>query len=127
MALLQAPVPPARFLAPPANVLSLDSSTGESTTLSNTPSEGQVLNWAFGGVLEPYYIVACDDFPPDRRTVFDNVTVFDENLHPIADPKWSETFNSTVQPQCGYGVKTHTAQSKSLLLRGVLPLLSARY
>lgn len=88
------------------NVLSLDLSTGESTTLTNTPSEGQVFNWAFGGVLEPYYIVACDDFPPDHRAVFDNVTVFDENLHPIADPKWSETFNSTVQPQCGYGVKT---------------------
>ena len=31
------------------NVLSLDMSTGESTTLASTPSDGQVFNWAFGG------------------------------------------------------------------------------
>ena len=28
----------------------------DSTTLSDTPSDGQIFNWAFGGVLEPYYI-----------------------------------------------------------------------
>jgi hypothetical protein len=87
------------------NVLTVDLSTGESTILSNTPSDGQVFNWAFGGVVEPYYIVSCADYPPDQKLVFDDVRVFDEYLHPIREPKWTETFNSTAQPQCGYGVK----------------------
>jgi len=88
------------------NVLSLDLSTGESTTLNDTPSDGQVFNWAFGGVLEPYYVISCDDYPPNRRMTFDHVTVFDEYLHPIAEPQWSAASNSTQQPQCDYGVKT---------------------
>lgn len=87
------------------NVLSLDLFTGESTTLSNTPSEGQVFNWAFGGVLEAYNIVSCADFPPDRRILFDHVTVFDEYLHPIRDPKWTVTSAFTSEPACNYGVK----------------------
>jgi hypothetical protein len=87
------------------NVLSVDLTTGESTMLVNTPSNGQVFNWAFGGVMEPYYIVSCEDYPPNRHIVFDRVTVFDEYLHPITDPLWSEAANSTQQPQCRYTVK----------------------
>jgi hypothetical protein len=87
------------------NVLSLDLSTGESTTLSNTPSEGQTFNWAFGGVLEPYYVVRCEDYPSNRHLSFDKVIVFDQELHPIAHPQWSEGFNSQVQPQCHYGAQ----------------------
>lgn len=97
--------PAGTLSCPTWNVLTLDMSTGESTTLSNTPSAGQIFNWAFGAVLEPYYVVACDDYPPDRRVVFDRVTLFDQYLHPIAEPNWSEVSNSTAQPQCGYGVK----------------------
>jgi hypothetical protein len=87
------------------NVLSLDLSTGESTTLSDTPSEGQVFNWAFGGVLEPYSIVACDDYPRGGRLTIDNITLFDQDLHSVSHPKWSATFNSTATPQCHYGVR----------------------
>ncbi|MGA8742027.1 MAG: hypothetical protein WB561_12660 [Terracidiphilus sp.] len=86
------------------NVLSLDLSTGESTTLGDTPSEGQIFNWAFGGVLEPYYVISCDDYPADRHITFENITVFDQNLHPV-HAKFSGSSNSTETPQCNYGVK----------------------
>ncbi len=85
------------------NVLSLDLTTGESTTLGATPSDGQTFNWAFGGVLEPYYVISCEDFPPDGSFVFDQITVFNQNLKPIHNPQWGGTFNSTDTPQCGFG------------------------
>lgn len=88
------------------NVLTLDMSTGESTTLSNTPSAGQIFNWAFGGVLEVYYVSTCDDYPSDGRLSFDQIRVFDQNLHPVLNPKWGEAaVSSTIQPQCGYEVE----------------------
>ena len=52
------------------NVLTLDLSTGDSTTLGDTPSDGQIFNWAFGGVLEVDNIVSCDDFPPNGQLTF---------------------------------------------------------
>jgi len=94
------------------NVLSLDMSTGQSTTLSNTPSEGQVFNWAFGGVLEPYYVISCNDYPSNGKILFENITVFDQRLHPIAPPKWRETANTTQTPQCGYDAKASGNQVK---------------
>jgi hypothetical protein len=97
--------PAGTLSCPTWNVLTLDMSSGQSTTLRDTPSDGQVFNWAFGGVLEPYFVVSCSDYPSNGRISFDSVTVFDEQLHPIARPKWTETFNSTMTPQCGYGVK----------------------
>jgi len=67
------------------SVLSVDLSTGGSTTLGGTPSNGQVFNWAFGGVLEAYYVNSCDDYPSsDRQLTFEQVIVFDQNLHPLA-------------------------------------------
>jgi hypothetical protein len=88
------------------NVLSLDMTTGESTELADTPSDGQVFNWAFGGVLEPYYVISCDDFPPDREMSFDDVTVFNESLRPVHDAKWAAAMNTTVTPQCNFDVKS---------------------
>lgn len=87
------------------NVLTLDLLSGESTTLGNTPSDGQRFNWAFGGVLEAYYIGACDDYPSNRQTTFYAVTVFDENRHVVKDPKWETGIDSTDTPQCHYAVK----------------------
>jgi hypothetical protein len=85
------------------NVLTLDLSTGESTTLADTPSDGQIFNWAFGGVLEVDNIVSCDDFPPNRHLSFDKVTVFDQDLRPVRDIKWTEYVDTPVTPQCAYG------------------------
>lgn len=89
------------------NVLSLDMTTGESTELTDTPSDGQVFNWAFGGVLEPYYVVSCDDFPPDGEMSFDNVTVFNESLRPVHNAKWVTAVNTTDTPQCSFDVKSN--------------------
>ena len=95
------------------NVLSLDMTTGESTILADTLSEGQIFNWAFGGVLEPYSVVSCDDYPRDRRLSFKRITVFDENLDPVLKPKWSIAVNKTVLPQCNYDV-THEPRAVTL-------------
>jgi hypothetical protein len=86
------------------NVLTVDLSTGQSTTLGNTPSQGQVFNWAFGGVLEAYSVSSCDDYPKDPQLTFDQVTVFDENLRPLDHEKWSIAVDTTDAPQCRYGI-----------------------
>jgi hypothetical protein len=86
------------------NVLSLDLSTGDSTTLSDTPSDGQIFNWAFGGVLEVYYVVGCDDFPTNGKLSFDKITVFNQNLEALSTTHWAEGVNTTTPPQCGYSV-----------------------
>jgi hypothetical protein len=85
-------------------VFSFDAETGESTTLKHTPSDGQVFNWAFGGVMEPYYVVSCADYPPNSQMAFD-VLLFNRHLSPVLHPGWSEAVNTTTTPQCGYGVK----------------------
>jgi hypothetical protein len=87
------------------NVLTVDLSTGQSTTLGNTPSQGQIFNWAFGGVLEAYSINSCDDYPPDRHAMFQGVTIFDEHLRPLNGEKWAIAVDSNDPPQCGYGIE----------------------
>jgi hypothetical protein len=64
-----------------------------------TPSQGQVFNWAFGAVLEPYGVTNCNDFPSKPETY--DLIVFDEQFRPVV-PKWSVTVNTTVAPQCNY-------------------------
>ena len=88
---------------PTWNVFSLDITTGQSTILAATPSEGQQFNWAFAGALEPYYVVSCDDYPPNRHIAFGNLTL-DQNLRPIVNPKWGGSVNTTQTPQCNYGI-----------------------
>jgi hypothetical protein len=90
---------------PTWNVLSVDLSTGGSTTLSDTPSVGQVFNWAFGGVLEPYYVISCDDFPRDRGLTFEKITVFDQNFQPVPNPNWGVSSPIQAVPQCNYNVR----------------------
>jgi hypothetical protein len=86
------------------DVLSVDLSTGGNTTLGNTPSQGQIFNWAFGGVLEAYYIDRCDDYPPDEHLAFQDVTVFDEQHHPLSSQNWSKAVDTSDSPQCSYGL-----------------------
>jgi hypothetical protein len=86
------------------NVLTLDLSTGDSTILSDTPSDGQIFNWAFGGVLEVDNIVSCDDFPSNEHLRFDKITVFDQDLRPVRRIGWTEYVDTPVTPQCAYAV-----------------------
>lgn len=87
------------------NVLSLDMSTGQGTILENTPSEGQLFNWGFGGVLETYSVIACKDLPRDRRISFEEIQLFDQNLDPVRHVQWTTAANSSETPACDFGVK----------------------
>jgi len=64
-------------------------------------------------VLEPYYVNSCDDFPPNGKIRFEGITLFNQDLKRVRDPEWSEVYNSTVTPQCGYGT-TATASRVTL-------------
>jgi hypothetical protein len=97
------------------NITTEDETSARSTTLSNTPSEGQTFNWAFGGALEVYNVSSCYDYPPtvSQSQAF-AVTLYDDNFTIISNPAWSCTpgYNcvdgdinvlSGLTPQCNYG------------------------
>jgi len=87
------------------NVISEDKNTGQKTTLAKTPANGQIWNWAFGGVTEDYGVQTCNDFPANTSVTF-LVHLYDQNRTIIANPGWIGTpAGSGVQPQCGYGLK----------------------
>ena len=87
------------------NITTEDESTGRSTTLPNTPSEGQIFNWAFGGVLEGYSIVQCSDYPPDEYITF-YPTLYDSWFEWIENPYWQmNDWASGLTPQCDYGAQ----------------------
>jgi hypothetical protein len=90
------------------NVYSLDTKTHQSTSLLNTPSEGQTFNWAFGAVLEPYNVNVCADYPSKPETY--NMIVFDEQFKPVV-PKWVVSVGTTAKPQCGYGIDVQPFQN----------------
>ena len=77
---------------PKWNITTKDVTTGESTTLANTPSEGQIFNWAQSGVLEVYSIYKCTDFPPNGSIKFSNVALYDYNFKQITDPGWTAEY-----------------------------------
>jgi uncharacterized repeat protein (TIGR03803 family) len=87
-------------------------STGGSTTLSHTPSEGQTFNWAFAGALEVYNLVQCSDYPPNGALTFSDVALYDYNFDRISNPGWSITNDASgLTPQCGYGGQVAATQA----------------
>lgn len=87
---------------PSWNISTEDGNTGATTTLSDTPSEGQTFNWAFGGVLEVYNLVQCSDYPPEEYSTF-YTALYDNDFNIIASPSWSFTnWASGLTPQCDY-------------------------
>jgi hypothetical protein len=86
------------------NVISEDRNTGKKTTLAKTPANGQIWNWAFGGVTEDYSVTTCDDFPTNHSVTFE-VKLYDQNQKIIANPGWiGSPAGGNVQPACGYGL-----------------------
>jgi hypothetical protein len=84
------------------NVVTKNKTTGEKTTLARTRGHGQVWNWVFGAVAEPYGVVACTDFPDNAGVTF-TVNVYDENGDPII-PDWQgDRWIGNPNPQCAYG------------------------
>jgi hypothetical protein len=93
------------------NITTDDETTGKSTTLGNTPSEGQTFNWAFAGALEVYDVVQCPDYPPNNSLIFSDVALYDDNFDLISNPGWSiANYTSGLTPQCNYGGQTAAAQ-----------------
>jgi hypothetical protein len=85
-------------------VISEDVTTGHSTTLNNSPSEGQTFNWAFAGALEVYSVSQCSDYPSNGALAFSDLALFDYNFDRIASPAWSINLWATgLTPQCSYG------------------------
>ena len=60
----------------------------QSTTLRDTPSEGQTLNWAGGGALEVNEIVQRSDYPPNQSVTFSNLALYDYNFNKYPSPGW---------------------------------------
>jgi hypothetical protein len=92
------------------NVTSKDTTTGKSTELSNTPSEGQTFNWAFAGALEVYSIAKCSDYPSNGSLTFSAIGLYDDNFNKISSPGWSQTLTGGLSPACGYGTKIAPTQ-----------------
>lgn len=95
------------------NVISQDKTTGKKTTLSKTPSNGQVWNWAFGATLEVYGVQTCKDYPANTSTLF-TVKLYDQNRKLIASPPWTAApADPSTTPKCGYGLNV-TAKQETL-------------
>jgi hypothetical protein len=91
------------------NITTEDKTTGGSTTLSSTPSEGQTFTWAQGGALEVYSIVQCSDYPPNGSTAFSELALYDYNFKKFTSPGWVFfNYSSGLTPQCSYNGKMAT-------------------
>lgn len=107
---------PGNQSCPTWNITTTDVTTNQSTTLSNTPSEGQTFNWAQSGVLEVYSISQCSDFPPNHSIKFSKAALWDYNFNKIKKPGWTPMYwvqKGQTNPWCNYKAKT-TATSAIL-------------
>ncbi len=87
---------------PTWNITTTDQTSGGSTELGNSSSEGQTFNWAFAGALEVYSVSQCSDYPPNNSLTF-NVALYDYNLVEVSNPGWSITdWAQGLTPQCNY-------------------------
>jgi len=95
---------------PTWDITTTDQTTGGTTELANSPSEGQTFNWAFAGALEVYNVAQCSDYPPDGSLTF-NVALYDYNFVEISNPGWSITnWAKGLTPQCNYGGQVEPTQ-----------------
>jgi len=94
------------------NITTEDVTSGQSTLLSESSSDGQTFNWAFAAALEVYNIVQCSDYPPDGSTTFSNLALYDDNFDQISSPGWLlDNWSSGLTPQCGYGGQGSATQA----------------
>lgn len=85
------------------DVTTKDVTTGKSTKLNNTPSEGQTFNWAFDGAVEVYNVVKCKDFPSNGSITFSSVALYNDSFVKISGPGWTLGKTSGLSPSCSYG------------------------
>jgi hypothetical protein len=96
------------------NVSTEDDTTAKTTILSKTSNYGQTFNWAFGGALEVYNIVQCNDYPAGNQITFSDIGLYNYELVQITNPGWTYVNDSSgLTPQCDYGGQT-TSSSVTL-------------
>jgi hypothetical protein len=101
---------PGGISCPTWNVVTQDRTTGAKTTLSKTPSDGQVWNWAFGAVMEVYNVVQCTNYPRNKGVTF-SVRLYDQNLVQISNPGWTENpAGPGITPNCSFGLNSTASQ-----------------
>ena len=80
----------------------LDTSTGAESRLDTT-AYGNVMGWAFGGVLEVYDVSACDQYPEPGSVTFSELDLRSTGGASV-QPTWQLDVTAE-PPQCGYGVE----------------------
>jgi hypothetical protein len=85
------------------NVYTYDLTNGNVSALTNTSNFGQTFNWAFGGVLEVYNVVQCNDYPANESISFYNVLLYNYRFELFGEPGWTVTNVSGLSPLCNYG------------------------
>lgn len=78
-----------------------DVTTGAESRLDTT-AYGNVMGWAFGGVLEVYDVSACNQYPQTGSVTFSNLELRSTSNSPVT-PNWRVDVTPR-EPQCGYGV-----------------------
>jgi len=88
------------------DIVIVDEQNGNFSQMLDTSNYGQTFNWAFGGVLEVYYITQCTDYPPADYLGgigFYNQSVLNDNFDSIT-PAWTiSNVSGGLTPQCSYG------------------------
>ncbi len=90
---------------PTWNVMAKETGNGTTTTLTATPSEGQVFNWAFGAALEVYNVTGCDQYPDNTGVGF-TVQLYNQDGNLIKSPAWTGQVNGG-SPPCSFNVTTN--------------------
>ena len=89
-----------------------DTTTGVSSYLSFQDATYTFYYWSFGGALEVYNMLDCNDYPLGVSgsnlgyTSFTSITLYGNNK---LSPSWSTYVNSQITPQCGFGVTSSTS------------------
>ncbi|HKF04729.1 MAG TPA: hypothetical protein VKB49_20565 [Candidatus Sulfotelmatobacter sp.] len=91
------------------DIVIVDQENGNFSQLIKTSNFGQTFNWAFGAVLEVYYISKCADYPAAEESgysgglSFYNESVLNDNFVSIT-PAWTvSNVSGGLTPQCNYG------------------------
>jgi hypothetical protein len=93
------------------NITTTDKTSGKSTTLSNSASDGQTFNWALAAVLEVYDIAQCSDYPSNGGLKITDIQLYDDNFSLVSSPAWtSDNFDRSAIPQCNYNVAIDPTQ-----------------
>lgn len=95
---------------PTWNISTTDNPLGQTTTLSNSPSDGQTFDWAFGGALEVYNVSQCSNYPSSTSEPLTQVSLYDNNFTKITSPAWSNFVFGGLSPTCNYNVQSTASQ-----------------